>query len=165
MGNSNEGKNTFLIEEYVIAIIVLVMFVLVVLNVLTRYVISYSLAFTEELVTYLFVCASMFGAPVACVRGANIGMDAVVKLLPKSWRIASIWISVGMSYFIYGMIGYYGFRSVMMQINNKAITPIMDIPIWIFTLSLPLGSLLYFFRVTQWGVEKVKNIKNDEVVI
>ena len=52
-------------------------------QVVFRYVIGYSLYWSEELARYLFVWVSFLGSVVALERGVHIGMDVVVAKLPR----------------------------------------------------------------------------------
>ena len=52
-------------------------------NVVSRYLLSTSIAFTEELTTNLFVWSCFIGAGAAAKRGAHLGFDLIVNSMPS----------------------------------------------------------------------------------
>ena len=69
------------------------MVALVFLNVVLRYVFNSGISISEELSRFLFVWLIFAGAIVAAIEGAHLGMDSVVKLLPRRGMIAFAVIS------------------------------------------------------------------------
>ena len=55
-------------------------------NVVSRYCLSTSIAFTEELTTNLFVWSSFIATAAAAKRGAHLGFDLLVNSLPAPAR-------------------------------------------------------------------------------
>ena len=71
-------------------------------NVVSRYLLSTSIAFTEELTTNLFVWSCFIGAAAAAKRGAHLGFSLVVDSMP---RLARRWVAVLVTLLTLGMFG------------------------------------------------------------
>ena len=63
------------IEEIIGGVCLGIMVTIAFINVLTRYLFKYSMAFTEELTLYLFVWATLMGASIAFREGSNIAVS------------------------------------------------------------------------------------------
>jgi len=55
-------------------------------NVVTRYVVRYSLAFTEEVVVSLFVWLTLLGTAIAFREGSHLAFEVLVDRLPAAGR-------------------------------------------------------------------------------
>lgn len=72
--------------EYAIAAALAVMVVLVFANVVARYVFSSGIAVSEELSRFSFVWLVFLGAVVAMREHAHLGVDSLVRRLPRAGR-------------------------------------------------------------------------------
>lgn len=149
-------KGKMLLEDHLLAGLMLLMLALLFANIVGRYVIGAALAFTEEIVSYLFVYASMIGAASACAKGANMGLSAVVEKLPPRWQRASVLVVCAASCSLFALLLYQGFEMVVSQFDYAQVTPTTRLPVWIFSLSLPLGAALFLFRTLQATWRKLK---------
>lgn len=140
------------IEEIICAIITAVMLVLTFANVLSRYLLHYSIAFTEEITGNLFVVLCTLAAAVAAKRGAHLGLSIIPDALPEKPRA----ILVGITNILSGLFGlvllYTGTQMVMHMklIGAKSIT--LQFPAWIYGLALPVGAFFILFRFWQNAV-------------
>lgn len=149
-------KNKMLIEDHILAALMLTMLMLLFANILGRYALGIALAFTEEIVSYLFVYASMIGAASACAKGANMGLSAIVDMLPLLWRKVSAVVVCIASCMLFSLLCYQGIEMIVSQIDYNQVTPTTRIPVWIFSTSLPIGSALFIFRMIQITVRNLK---------
>ncbi|RGY97241.1 TRAP transporter small permease [Clostridium sp. AM58-1XD] len=152
-------KDKLLIEEHIIAALLLIMLAIMGVNVITRMIpIGISLAFTEELVTYSFVCTSLLGASAACARGANMGLDALVSLMPPAAKKVFLFISCAASVLLFGFLFYQGVITLQSVVEYNQKTPILQIPQWIFTSFYCIGPALYIFRAIQFCIRKCREV-------
>lgn len=137
------------LEEGLIAFLLAAMTVVTFAQVIARYVFNYSFVWALELTTYLFAGIIFLGISYGIRIGAHIGVDAVVKLLPK--RIAhATTILATLLCIVYSVIVFVGgwiYVDRMHQIGILA----QDLPIqqWIPRLVLPIGFGLMLFRFVQ----------------
>ena len=163
--DDKQKKDKLLIEEWLLFFIIAVMFVLSTLNVFSRFIANYSIAFTEEIVVYFFVAVTMIGCPAACYRGANMGMEALVKTFPKKLQIVSVWLTVVLSLVLFSYLAFNGSQMLLNQIKYNQRTVMMDLPAWIFSLCVPIGSLFFLYRCLQVGIRQTKDLLRGKVII
>ena len=72
------------IEEILCAICLSVMTIIAFMNVVSRFLLSASLSFTDEITTYLFVLLSLMGSAVAAKRGAHLGLTVLTDIVSPS---------------------------------------------------------------------------------
>jgi C4-dicarboxylate transporter DctQ subunit len=119
------------------------------LNVLSRYVLNYSLAFTEEITLNLFVFITFMGAAVGIHRKAHLGFTLLFDYLGHRSKLAVtclIGLIGGITFFI---ITFFGVKMVLFQMGIEQITPALGWPQWILSLGLPLGSLFCLLRTIE----------------
>ena len=85
-------KNFSLIklEEAIGAVGLAIMTTISFINVITRYVLKYSMAFTEELTLYIFVWITLIGTAIAFREGANMAVTVFYNFFPKGGRKTTI---------------------------------------------------------------------------
>src|SRR5512144_2662982 len=78
----------------------------------TRYLVQYSLAFTEEVVLSLFVWLTLLGTAIAFREGLHFGFDFLVARAPRPLRRAAVWLSAALSLALFGALVRYGVGQV-----------------------------------------------------
>lgn len=99
------------LEEAIICLLLASMTLLVFVEVVLRFGFSTGLMWAQELTLLLSAWMVLFGASYGIKVGSHIGVDAVVKLLPSTWRriVSSIAVLACIAYcglFLYGSWGY-----------------------------------------------------------
>ncbi len=143
-------------EEICGASLLLLMSVLAFVNVLTRYFIHYSLAFTEELEVSSMVYLTMLGASAAFKKDLHLKlmffeMRTSFKIR-KTLRIFALTVSFVL-FFLLAILSYSHIRDIIeLDIRTEA----LDIPEWVYVISIPLGSFLINIRIIQKIIETFK---------
>ena len=106
------------IEDYVCIITLIVMLLLTFANVLSRFVLHFSLSFTEEIVTGLFVIASLSGTSVAVRNRSHLGLDFVIGFMPEKIQKVLATAATILALFMCGILFVYIFGS---GIGNDAV--------------------------------------------
>ena len=63
------------------------------------------------------------------------------------------------SCFLFGLLAWQSIKLVQREIMYDYLTAVLQMPQWIFTMSMVLGSLLYIFRVVQVFIEDYKSLQ------
>jgi TRAP-type transport system small permease protein len=113
-------------------------------QVVSRYVLTSPLAWTEELATMLFAWLVFIGASLALKKNEHFAIDVLVKLLPASAQKHAKSIRHGAVVLFCLLLIVYGVKLVVM--NWYVLTPMLEISRgWVY-LSVPFGGLLMLAR-------------------
>ena len=126
------------IEDYVCIITLIVMLLLTFANVLSRFVLHFSLSFTEEIVTGLFVIASLSGTSVAVRNRSHLGLDFVIGFMPEKIRKVLAAAATILALFMCGM--------VRQEIFLDQVSATMQWPEWIYGMTVPVGAAVLILR-------------------
>ena len=137
------------LEEYLLALLLALMVLLVFIQVVSRYALHRSLSYTEELVRYLFVWSTFLGAGAALKRDRHLKVDVLVQRLPEGWRKVSRRCALGGTLLFFTVLGGYGLHIVHLQIQTGQTTAALGMPAWWIGLSVPVGCALLIIRAIQ----------------
>lgn len=145
-------------EELLGAIFLALMATISFINVITRYFFHFSIAFTEELTLYMFVWATLLGVSSAFKHGSNMCVSLLYERFPKSVRkyLYIFIMLVSMLFFVALM--YYGYLEVCDEMLMGVTTEATGLPVWYFTVSMPLISILTMVRIL---VRLYSDLKTD----
>jgi TRAP-type C4-dicarboxylate transport system permease small subunit len=129
------------------SIILLVMVTLAFINVVTRYVVNYSFAFTEELTVYLFVWMTLLGTSIAFRDNSHMRVTLFFDKLPPALKRLVYYAIHFSCIWFFGMLTYYGSVQVLDEIAIGIGTESMHVPMAFFTSAVPLGSFLIILRI------------------
>lgn len=156
------------LEEILMVVGFIVFTVLINLQVINRYVLSFveianMTTWTEEVARYIFVWISYIGASYAFKKREQIRVDALIRVLPssisKALDIANPLIMLFISYFFISG----GWNMLSMQMETGQSSPALQIPMWIAYASVPVGFALMCFRIIQNLVIDLKSMTAKEI--
>lgn len=147
------------IEHTILTVTATVMAVIAFTNVITRYFLNHSLAFTEELTINLFVLLTFVGAAVGLRKHAHLGFTLLFEKSSVSLqKLLTMATGIFMA-LIFALFIYYGIEMVQFQMMTNQTTPALGWPQWIFSLSLPFGSLLCLIRTLEATIKEFKQLQ------
>ncbi|MGB7481696.1 MAG: TRAP transporter small permease [Burkholderiaceae bacterium] len=135
------------IEEFCAALAMALICCITFANVLVRYFTDVSFAFTEEFSIFLMVVLTLFGSAAAFARNSHIRMSFLVERLPKKLARALEYLVLALSALMFAIIAYYGTFLFWDDWQYDTTSPGIGIPQWIYTIWLPLLSVVVFLRV------------------
>ena len=136
-------------EEIAAGAIVIALALLAFANVVARYVVNYSLAFSEELEVAGLVWLTMFGAAIGFRRSAHIGFTILRDRLPRPLRRAAAGASVALTVGAMAALVWFGWRQIVAERSLATVSEALAVPQWLYTAALPVGALLAIVRVLQ----------------
>lgn len=144
------------IEHSLLIISVSIMCLIAFANVVSRYFLGNSLAFTEEITINLFVLMTFVGTSVGVRNHAHLGFTLIFDKanLPVK-KILSIFVGV-IVVLCFVLFAYFGFKMVQFQMLINQKTPALGWQQWIFTLSFPIGCALCVIRAVESAVKEFK---------
>lgn len=136
-------------EELLGALVLAIMAIVTVANVFTRYVITYPLAFTEEITVNLFVWLVMLGTSIAFRQNAHLAMTFVYDMLPASLRKVCFYLATAFSVAFFGLLTWLGTIQVLEEMELNVTTDSLALPAWYYSIGIPLFSVLVIVRILQ----------------
>lgn len=150
------------LEKIVSCVCVIVMSILVFVNVIFRFVFNNSLAFSDEISTYLFVLMSLMGTALAARRGAHLGLSIVTdRVSPKARTIIGM-IMYGISALFCLLIVIFGVQMVISEYQMGQQSAAMQWPEWIYGSFVPIGGIFAALAFVQGIFDMAKNLKKEE---
>jgi TRAP-type C4-dicarboxylate transport system permease small subunit len=136
-------------EEVMGALILALMTLFAFLNVLTRYLIRYSFAPSEEIEVNALVWITMFGAAAAFKRGSHLKLIFLNRYVGKKisrlfWLFGRV-LAVG----VFSLLIYHGLAQAKVERELGIISEALSVPQWCYTLLLPALCLLVIVRILQ----------------
>ena len=141
------------IEKIILVITMLLILVLTVGNVFSRYVIHRSWSFTEELVVAVLVLLTLLAAALSCREGELVNLTQVTAHLPakakKPVMVLVTILSVAFSVILFK----YGMEKVLTQLANGKRTFVLNWPEWIFWSFVPIGAACMALHFIEYCVD------------
>jgi TRAP-type transport system small permease protein len=129
------------------------MTVAVLAQVFGRYFLNYSISWTEETARFAQVWVVLVGAGIAMRRGLHVAVEVLAAMLPLRLRqVLSLVIVAGCLWFLAVMT--YGSFSLIELGWLFETSPVLQIPMWIIYLSLPLGAAYFAFEVVLAAIAR-----------
>lgn len=151
-----------ILEKIVSCVCVIVMSVLVFINVIARFVFNNSLAFSDEISTYLFVLMSFMGTAIAARRGAHLGLSIVTdRVSPKTRTIIGM-LMYAVSALFCLLIVIFGVQMVVSQYQLGQESAAMQWPEWIYGSFVPVGAAFAMLAFIQGIFEMAKKLETGE---
>ena len=136
-------------EEVLCAILFAVMAVITFINVISRYLLKYSFAFTEELVVSFFVWLTLLGTSIAFREHSHLGFSFLTDRMPPKFQKLFLWISAGLGAVLFIYLIYFSIRQVGEEILLGITSSGIGVPQWWYTIGVPVWSALIVLRVFQ----------------
>ena len=118
-------------------------------NVAVRYLTDISFAFTEEVSVSLLVFLTFVGSAKAFLDGNQMAVTWLVDKLDWRRRRVALLFGLAMSALMMALLAWYGVRMAWDDFDMEVTSPGLGWPQWLYTLWLPLLSLLVLARIAQ----------------
>lgn len=144
-------------EAYLISLLLALMTTLTCVNVFFRYVLTQSIDWIFELNTFLFAWVIFLGAAWGIRMGSHIGVDILVKNLPKEKK-RIVAIIATLACILYSGIVLYGATIYVHKMFDIGIVcqDIEWLPQWVPRMALPIGYVLVLIRFVEILVKLIK---------
>ncbi|MCP4023900.1 MAG: TRAP transporter small permease [Desulfobacteraceae bacterium] len=143
------------IEEWTLFIIVIFALISLFFNVVLRYSINYTLAWSEEFVRIVIIYSTFVGASIAVKERKMIRIDAVVEIFPRLKPFLTHYTNFLMLIFSCIMV-YYGYKMTVLQYVTHQKMIIMQIPLVYVYSVMPISGVLIFIRTLQVIIQDFK---------
>lgn len=145
-------------EEYISAICLILMFVLMAASVIGRFSQLFAVSFCEEVVTQTFLVMSMLAISACVVDRTHMGLSILTDMLKGKTKVVSLIFTFVIEMTMFVFLLYLGVNMVLSQNKYHLVTSVLGWPKWIFTLSIPAGAVLYMIRSIQMLIYDIKEV-------
>ncbi|MBP6563002.1 MAG: TRAP transporter small permease [Neisseriaceae bacterium] len=140
--------------EYTLALMLAIMAVVVLIQVLVRFVFEqFSVPWSEEVAKYLMIWLTFLGGAVAVRKGKLIAIDSMVLLLPERAGKALKWVAHLLSLVFYALLVWIGWEWFVFGLSETA--PVMKISKAYVYAAMFLGSALMVINTMAYLWEVV----------
>lgn len=155
------------LEEWLIAFLLAAMTLITFAQVIARYIFNYSFVWALELTTFIFGGLIFLGMSYGVKKGAHIGVDALVRVLPPATaRIVAI-LATLLCLLYAGIVFVGGWIYVEKMYMIGILAQDMPIPQWVPRLVMPIGFAFLFLRFLEVLVSLIRgdnaSLLGDEV--
>lgn len=133
-------------EKYICVATFVAMLTLTFVNIVSRYLLKASLSFTEEIVTGLFVLASLAGASIAVRDHAHLGLDFITGYFSRRVQTGLFILANVLGIAFCALVFYEDILMVAHEFESGQVSATMQWPEWIYGLTVPVGSALLLIR-------------------
>lgn len=141
-----------------------IMAIMVVLQVVFRYVIQSSLSFSEELARFMFVWTTFLGSAIALSNRKHVSVDILVAHLPKNMKKTAIITTNCLSLVFFALLIVYGVLMVLHTVDQTS--PAMGLSMSYVYASVPVAGLFMLLNGICNAYEEFTNpdiIKSEGV--
>jgi TRAP-type C4-dicarboxylate transport system permease small subunit len=125
-------------------------------NVVTRYVLQYPLAFTEELEVNALVWLTMFGTSAAFRRRHHLRL---LFFQEKFSPVVQKYLQVSMGLLaaaLFGWLGWFGYQQLLDERLLEITSESLNLPQWWYTVCIPVGCAMIISRILVTVVEDIR---------
>jgi TRAP-type transport system small permease protein len=141
------------VTRLLVAIGTVVLFVILLGQVFSRYLMRVPFPWIEELARYLMIWVALLGAGLGLRRKAHVGVTIVVGLFPFAIRrIISVLVYVAMLYFVY-ILARFG-AQITLFVRNQSTTTLPFSFFWAY-LAIPVGATLMGLQIIAMILEEL----------
>lgn len=138
---------TVKLEEAASALIMAALALITLANVLTRYVIDFSLAFTEEYSIILLLILIFVGVSSAIAKNSHIKVTFFLERLGTSTRHKLEVVGDLAMLVCFGVLVFYGTRSAVSSWELGETSPGLGNPQWLYLMWVPILAAVAMLRV------------------
>ena len=149
------------LEEAVAAAVMALLGLITLANVVVRYLTNYSFAFTEEYSIALMVVVALLGTSIAAARNRHMRITWFVERMPRPLARAADLLAMLAGAVMFSLLIGLGAKLVWDEYRFEVLSPGLGEPQWIYTLALPLFSVLVLVRVIGWWVRHRRGPASD----
>ncbi len=137
------------LEEWLGMVLLSIMAAIAGLNVAFRYLSTQSFSFTEEVVLNFFVAVTLLGISYGYRKNSHLVMGFAFDRFPQWLKLICWHLSNTLSILFFVILFYWGTLQVKDEFELDSVTEALRTPTWLYSLCIPLFSLLIIFRILQ----------------
>ena len=153
----------FKLLEFLVVVCMVAMVFMVFGNVVLRYGFNSGITVSDEMSRYCFIWLTYIGAMIAMREKAHLGVDTLIKHLPRNGKKVCLFLSEMLMLWCNGLLILGTWKMHELQVTN--ISPVVGISmIWIYGIGYVVGAVMALFNLhVLWRLISGR-ITDDELV-
>ncbi|MEJ2471532.1 MAG: TRAP transporter small permease [Desulfuromonadales bacterium] len=152
------------VVETIASAAIVIMVILVVLEVLLRSTFGFSFGFVDEIVAYLVVLITFFGACVTFKNRALFKVEIFYGKIPKKIRRVFDLIHSFLSLVLCFTLIYYSFFLVSSSYERQTVSPTkLETPLYIPQLIIPIGLIILVIFIIDFAFPNLFRSKSVKI--
>lgn len=152
-------------DHWIVAVLFFAMALIAFLNVLSRYLLHFSFAATEEITINLFVWVTVIGSGIAFERGGQLGMVTLYNLFSGRFKKGVIVFSAALSAVLFLLVDLLMLQAIYDELTLfNAKSAALGIPVWIYYIGVPVFSVFVFAGIYRDAVNKLGGVAKGKPV-
>lgn len=132
--------------------------VIMMLQVIMRYIFNSPLSWPEELSRYCYIWITFLSIGLTIRTGSYFRVTALIDYLPAKARQAMEVFAHVINLVFYGICAYYSVDILHTVYNSTQTTPSLRLPMYIIYIALPLGMFLSTFRSVEMLILSIRRL-------
>ena len=151
-------------EEILCAFALVIMAIITFITVFSRKVSFINLSFTQELVTTMFVWVCCLAAAAAFKTNSHMGFSYLTDKLTGPIKTTHTYVRAILITVNYLIWLYYGAEMVWRQAHYNMLTGVLEMPIWMIGIAIPLSAVLSIYRLWVYTYINKDNTTQQELM-
>jgi TRAP-type C4-dicarboxylate transport system permease small subunit len=151
-------------ERWLLLVFYVVIVLTVGVEVVRRFVFSYSTNWGEEIARYAFIYLAWVGAAAAVKDRAHIRIDVVLSFLPRKGKLIVYVFGDTVMLIIALLAFFYSSETLLTSLRFGSVTHGLGISQAWFLAAVPLGFSLITFRLCQSLIRDLISFKDDKPI-
>jgi TRAP-type C4-dicarboxylate transport system permease small subunit len=136
----------FKLLEFLVVILMVAMVAMVFGNVFLRYAFNSGITISDEMSRYCFIWLTYIGAMVAMREGGHLGVDTLVKHLPRGGKKACLFLSESLMLYCNGLFMLGTWKMHDLQVTN--VSPVAGLSmIWVFGIGYVVSVVMGMMNI------------------
>ena len=149
--------------ESIVIILMLTLAVEVVLGVTYRKL-GMSLSWYDEIASVTLAWLTYYGAALAALKGAHIGVPEIVRFMPRPWRVATLYVGEFFVFAFMTALGWTGL-SVLRVLATDTLVSLPTVPVSYTQSVIPVASLLFIIAEALHFPQRLAEARAGEPAI
>jgi len=144
------------IEEGLCVVLFAFMSSIAFVNVITRYLFHYSLAFTEELTINIFVWVTLLGASIGFKKGSHLAVTFIINMFPKRMQKLIFIFTTALCIGLFILLITCAVQQIISEYRLGTISDALGIKVYWYTIGVPIFTLFIILRIFEVSVKNLK---------
>lgn len=151
------------LEEILMVLLLMAMAVIMMIQVIARYVFGYSLSWSEEITRYLFIWSAFISVSLCTRKCISIKVDNFIKIFPRRGEAAFKLLNLTISFLFFAVLIPYSWRYLQTTIESGQTSPACGIPMYCVQSAPFVCFCLCGARIIQRWVINLMIVLNKDV--